>query len=154
MFREGDHLSVGQLGGWNFIYMQFKHGINSHLLFCMFSFEINQQIRCFLSFFGGAHLLQLCMGAIFLNPPPYPSSLPPFLSTTGWSQNTFELQTSILFMAVRLQDVLWLCRSAEPPHSRCFKRTAPERRRCSSGPRSCLLQPCARLWLMYTIHPS
>lgn len=25
-------------------------------------------------------------------------------------------------MAVRLQDVLLLCRSAEPPHSRCFKK--------------------------------
>lgn len=126
---------------------------NNNMLFCMFSFEINKLIGCFHSFLGG-HLLKLGMGTTpccLTSPkPPPPSSS----STTGWSQNTSELKTSIRFMAVRLQGVLWLCRSAEPPHSRCFKKDSAERWRSSSGPRSCLLQPCARLWLMSTIHPS
>lgn len=95
--------------------MQFKHSINNHMLF--FNVLIWKQSTDWLfplTVFG-AHLLPLWMGATpyYLTPPPHtpPPSLPDLSvssSPTGWSQNTFKLRTSILFMAAGLQDVLWL----------------------------------------------
>lgn len=53
-------------------------------------------------------------------------------------------------MAVRLEDVFLLCCSTQPLTTNAWKRTAREPLFSSSGQNSCLLQPCAHLWLMYT----
>lgn len=89
-------------------------------------------------------------------------SKPPFSSMKPNDPSQARLD-KVKRLGCRHQSCLWLlgwrmfsCSAVQhsPSQRMLRKRTARELLFSSSGQYSCLLQPCAHLWLMYTIRPS